>query len=103
MKRWLREHCGVAIAFCVWWALAVLLGMAAYTFWPPHAGKSYTAGLELEPQNVPGAIIGFLAALYAFRNATRPEAIKRPVQAGAAFGPQIAEDRRTYVFCEGTE
>lgn len=36
----------------------------------PATGTSFTAGLELEPQNVPGNVIGFILALFAFRAVT---------------------------------
>jgi hypothetical protein len=36
----------------------------------PATGTSFTAGLELESQNVPGNVIGFILALFAFRAVT---------------------------------
>jgi hypothetical protein len=69
-QRFLRELGGIVAAFVAWWAVAVLLGMAMFALWPP--GGSYTAGVSLEPQNIPGNILGFVLALYAFRAVTRP-------------------------------
>ena len=71
MQRVLHELGGIAAAFVAWWAVAVMLGIAMFALWPP-AG-SHTAGLSLEPQNVPGNALGFVLALYAFRAITLPK------------------------------
>jgi len=68
MKNLIRDIPGILGAFLIWWAAAVLLGMAMFAIWPP--GKSYTAGIALDPQNLPGNILGFILALYAFRRIT---------------------------------
>ncbi len=68
MKKILRDIPGILGAFVIWWAAAVLLGMAMFALWPP--GKSYTAGITLDFQNVPGNLLGFILALYAFRRIT---------------------------------
>lgn len=68
MKKILPEIVGVVLAFIIWWAAALLLGMLAYAIWPPEG--SYTAGLSLEPQNIPGNLLGFVLALYVFRSVT---------------------------------
>jgi hypothetical protein len=70
MQRVLHELGGIAAAFVAWWAVAVVLGIAMFALWPPTG--SHTAGLSLEPQNVPGNALGFVLALYAFRAITRP-------------------------------
>lgn len=67
----LREIIGIVAAFVAWWAVAVLLGLAMFGLWP--SGRSYTAGISLEPQNIPGNAFGFVLALYAFRTVTRPQ------------------------------
>lgn len=64
-----RELLGIIGAFIAWWSVAVLLGLLMYTIFP-SADSSFTAGLELELQNVPGNIAGFVAALFAFRAVT---------------------------------
>ncbi|HUG67851.1 MAG TPA: hypothetical protein VMM76_08865 [Pirellulaceae bacterium] len=71
MKSVLREAGGILGAFVAWWATAVLLGMLMFAIWPP--GGSYTAGITLEPQNIPGNALGFILALFAFRAMTRPK------------------------------
>ena len=76
MKKFIRDITGILGAFVIWWAAAVLLGMAMFATWPP--GKSYTAGIALDLQNIPGNILGFVLALYAFRRIT----------AGSASGKQ---------------
>lgn len=72
----LRHSAAILGAFCVWWSTAVLLGLALYGLWPPdlsappgQEGYSLTAGVSLGRhwQNIPGNIIGFVAALYTFR------------------------------------
>lgn len=68
MRKFIRDIAGILGAFVIWWAAAVLLGMAMFALWPP--GKSYTAGITLEFQNLPGNIAGFILALYAFRRIT---------------------------------
>jgi|JI10StandDraft_1071094.scaffolds.fasta_scaffold2222483_1 hypothetical protein len=68
MKKILRDIPGILGAFVIWWAAAVLLGMAMFALWP--TGKSYTAGITLDFQNVPGNLLGFILALYAFRRIT---------------------------------
>lgn len=68
MKRAMKDVGGVFAAFVAWWSVAVLLGMLFFAIWPP--GHSFTAGLSLEPQNVPGNVLGFILALYAFRKVT---------------------------------
>jgi len=68
-QRLLREVGGIVAAFIAWWAVAVLLGMVIFALWPP--GGSFTAGISLEPQHIPGNALGFVLALYAFRAVTR--------------------------------
>jgi hypothetical protein len=68
MKKFTRDLRGILGAFVIWWAAAVLVGMAMFTAWPP--ATSYTAGITLDFQNVPGNILGFILALYAFRRLT---------------------------------
>lgn len=70
MKRIVLEILGVVGAFIAWWALAVIVGLLMYAIFPPRA-TTFTAGVSLEPQNVPGNLIGFIIALYAFRAITR--------------------------------
>lgn len=69
MKRILLELLGILGAFIAWWALAVIVGLLMYAIFPATA-SSFTAGISLEPQNIPGNLIGFIAALYAFRAVT---------------------------------
>lgn len=68
MKTLLRDILGILGAFVIWWAAAVILGMVMFAIWPP--GKSYVAGITLDFQNIPGNILGFIFALYAFRQIT---------------------------------
>ena len=69
MRRIGRELAGIVGAVITWWAFAVLIGLLMYAIFPA-TGPSFTAGLELEPQNVPGNVAGFIAALFAFRAVT---------------------------------
>lgn len=94
MKSMLRDTGGILGAFIAWWATAVLLGMLLFSIWPP--GESYTAGISMEPQNIPGNALGFVLALFAFRAMTRPkepsiadqrEHAQPPAKPGAASGP----------------
>ena len=75
----LRHITGILMAMVAWWAIAVLGGLALYTIWPPEplaelSGAdvrtvSFMAGVSLGShwQNIPGNVLGFIAALYAFR------------------------------------
>ncbi len=76
----LLRHIGSIIAaFLVWWSVAVLIGLALYQVWPlsPVLGDSsegvqafsFMAGVSLGRhwQNIPGNVLGFILALYAFR------------------------------------
>jgi Na+/H+-dicarboxylate symporter len=66
MKRIVQEFVGILGAFIAWWALAVMIGLLMYAIFPPTT-SSFGAGVSFEPQNVPGNVAGFIAALYAFR------------------------------------
>lgn len=68
MKKCIHDLGGILAAFMIWWAAAVLLGMTMFAIWPP--GSSYTAGITLDRQNVPGNVLGFILALYVFRRLT---------------------------------
>jgi hypothetical protein len=70
MKNILKDLGGIAAAMVACWAIMILLGMLMFAIWPP--GTSYTAGISLEPQNVPGNLLGFILALYVFRSVTTP-------------------------------
>ena len=70
MKRIVQEFAGILGAFIAWWALAVMIGLLMYAIFPPTT-SSFGAGVSHEPQNVPGNVAGFIAALYAFRVVTR--------------------------------
>ena len=70
MKRIVRELFGILGAFVAWWTLAVMIGLLMYTLFPPTM-PSFQAGVSLKSQNIPGNMIGFIAALYAFRAVTR--------------------------------
>lgn len=73
----LLQHIGAILgAFAVWWSATVLIGLALSGLWPPdlavpscEGGYSFTAGVSLGNhwQNIPGNLIGFIAALYTFR------------------------------------
>lgn len=69
MKNLIRDLAGIVGAFIAWWSLAVLVGMVIYSIWPATE-SSFTAGLSLEPQNIPGNLAGFILALYIFRRMT---------------------------------
>ena len=69
LRRIGREIVGIIGALVTWWALAVLIGLLMYAIFPA-TGTSFTAGLTLEPQNIPGNLAGFIAALFAFRAVT---------------------------------
>jgi hypothetical protein len=69
MRRITRELAGIVGALITWWAVTVLIGLLMYAIFPA-TGTSFTAGLELESQNVPGNVIGFILALFAFRAVT---------------------------------
>jgi hypothetical protein len=69
MRRIGRELLGIVGALVAWWSITVLIGLLMYAIFPA-TGTSFTAGLELEPQNVPGNFAGFVAALFAFRALT---------------------------------
>jgi hypothetical protein len=93
MKRVLTEAGGILGAFVAWWATAVLLGMLMFMIWPP--GGSYTAGISLEPQNIPGNALGFVLALFAFRAVTRPRepsSVEQREQTPLAADPNAAPD-----------
>ena len=66
-----RELVGIIGALVAWWSLAVMIGILMYAIFPT-TDTSFVAGLELKPQNVPGNLAGFIAALFAFRAVTRP-------------------------------
>jgi hypothetical protein len=63
------ELLGIVGAIIAWWAVTVLIGLLMYAIFP-STETSFTAGLELKPQNIPGNVAGFIAALYAFRSLT---------------------------------
>lgn len=69
MRTLFRELIGIAGAFIAWWAIAVLVGLLLYSIFP-STESTFIAGVSLEPQNVPGNLLGFIAALYAFRAVT---------------------------------
>jgi hypothetical protein len=69
LRRIGRELGGIIGALVAWWALAVMIGILMYAIFPA-TDTSFVAGLELEPQNVPGNLAGFTAALFAFRAVT---------------------------------
>ena len=69
MRRIGLELLGIVGALTAWWAVTVLIGLLTYAIYPA-TDTSFTAGLELEPQNVPGNLAGFIAALFAFRAVT---------------------------------
>ena len=70
MKRLGLEILGIVGAMVAWWSVTVLIGLAMYAIFP-SSDTSFVAGLELEPQNVPGNLAGFIAALFAFRSLTK--------------------------------
>lgn len=70
MNQIVREVTGILGAFVAWWALAVIIGLLMYAIFPTTA-STFGAGVALEPQNVPGNIAGFIAALYAFQAVTK--------------------------------
>ena len=79
--------CALFGAFAVWWAVAVLCGLGLYELFPPDlsapdpaaaaaaAGRTYSfrAGISLGRhwQNIPGNVLGFIAALYTFQGLLR--------------------------------
>lgn len=75
----LRHITGILAAMVAWWAIAVLVGLALYMIWPPAplaelnsadvSTVSFMAGVSLGAhwQNMPGNVLGFIGALYAFR------------------------------------
>ena len=69
MKKLVRELIGILGALIAWWAMAVMVGIAMYAIWP-STESSFIAGVSLAPQNIPGNLIGFILALYAFRAIT---------------------------------
>jgi hypothetical protein len=69
IKRIGWELLGIVGAIIAWWAVTVLIGLLMYAIFP-STETSFTAGLELKPQNIPGNVAGFIAALYAFRSLT---------------------------------
>jgi hypothetical protein len=75
----LRHITGILVAMVVWWSIAVLGGLVLYMAWPPAPiteltradipAVSFMAGVSLGAhwQNIPGNVLGFIGALYAFR------------------------------------
>ena len=74
------QHAGsIILAFIVWWAVTILVGLALFQVWPPElipisgeeSGRSFSImlGVSLGQnwQNIPANILGFVSALYAFR------------------------------------
>lgn len=59
------EFVGIIGALVAWWAIAVLVGLLIATVFP-----STNTFFEIEPQHIPGHLLGFIAALYAFRAVT---------------------------------
>jgi hypothetical protein len=70
LRRIGRELVGIVGALVTWWALTVLIGLLMYAIFPT-TDTLFTAGISLEPQNIPGNLAGFIAALFAFRAVTR--------------------------------
>jgi hypothetical protein len=78
------KHAGaVLMALVVWWAVTVLCGLGLYAVFPPDLSlpdpvdgqaRSFLAGISLGRhwQNIPGNLLGFVSALYAFRILTGP-------------------------------
>ncbi|MEJ2599403.1 MAG: hypothetical protein P8Z00_13795 [Anaerolineales bacterium] len=78
-KTILRHITGILMAMVAWWAITVLVGLALYMIWPPAPlaelpgadvpTVSFMAGVSLGAhwQNIPGNVLGFIGALYAFR------------------------------------
>lgn len=60
-----REFVGIIGALIAWWAIAVLIGLLISTVFP-----STNTFFEIEPQSIPGHLLGFIAALFAFRAVT---------------------------------
>lgn len=76
MSTLLRHVGAILVAFAVWWSATVLIGLVLYGLWPPdlsagpcQRSDSFTAGVSLgrHRQNIPGNLIGFIAAMYTFR------------------------------------
>ena len=87
MQRVMKDIGGILAAFLAYWAAAVLLGMILFAIWPP--GGSFTAGLSLEPQNIPGNAIGFILALYAFRKVTESRTQDKVSQSRESTGDAV--------------
>jgi len=78
VSTYLRHIGAILGACCIWWLVAVMFGLGLYSLWPPdltipdqdnRRTFSFIAGAHLGRhwQNVPGNLIGFIAALYTFR------------------------------------
>ena len=76
----ISRHAGsIMLAFIVWWAVTILIGLALFQVWPleliPVSGEegarsfSIMLGVSLGQnwQNIPANLLGFISALYAFR------------------------------------
>ena len=66
-----RELIGIFIAFMAWWALALVIGLVMYAAFPSSVPLLAASSASLDLQAVPGDVIGFVAALYAFRGVTK--------------------------------
>ena len=69
LRRISRELVGIIGVLVAWWSLVVMIGILIYAIFPT-TDTSFVAGLEPKPQNVPGNLAGFIAALFAFRAVT---------------------------------
>lgn len=61
----MRDVAGVVAAVVTVWVVAWLVGLVVHAAWP--GGGSQAAGLPIDSRNLPGALVGFVAALYVFR------------------------------------
>ena len=74
-----RHAGGILLASITWWAVTILVGLALFQIWPPESfplsgeqsGGSFSIMLGVSLgrnwQNIPANILGFISALYAFR------------------------------------
>jgi hypothetical protein len=65
MARIGRELVGIIGALVAWWAVTVLVGLLLSALFP-----SFNTSYEIDPENLPQFLAGFVAALYAFRAVT---------------------------------
>lgn len=69
MRGLVRDAAGVVAAVATVWVVAWLVGLVVNAAWP--GGGSHPPGLSIDSRNLPGALVGFVLALYVFRLVSR--------------------------------